>query len=1236
MADFSRRVFIGHLSAAAFAPWASDLLGEPAADAAAETPPPDSALPAAFPGHWETFGRRNLLRSEDAVVLQDGFAVDSGRWTDCTFSFRARAPQGAEQVQIWGGFRCRDRDSRYVFALRGGNNDDVYLARYAPDGGAEFLGIAPLGFHPEPGAWYTLRLVARGNRFHLYLNDETTPRISAQDAAPLWSEGGVSLGGGWLPVEFRGVAVRPLTQAEAAAFDAAGAGVRQPPAADREARRARQRAAYAPVTVSKLDAPRTEISLDGNWLFLPEQERADGAAPAQAVDCDDRSWHVMDVPNFWTPTLTWLHAESGFPGLGGIAESKGICDRLYAAELARLDGYTFPWRETRRAWYRHYVDLPNDPAALAGRRFALRFDAIAKVSEIWVNGIQVGENVGMFGEVNCDATRAMRPGRNVIAVHVIGRPERGPASDKVLGVAVTVEVTTAMLNSLPHGMYPNEAGGIWQPVALVVTQETWIDDLYVRPRLDGLDAELTIRTGDGAAAPEPWTISYTIRSKKDGTRLFASPKGKPERAGSDGTLHFSTPKLAPKLWSPREPNLYELEVTLRTSSGKVIDRRAVIFGFRTFEARNGRLLLNGRPFWLRGANHFPHALRPNDATLARRFLALAREGNVVATRTHTAPFSKTWLQAADEAGMLVSFEGTWPWLMLRGDPPDEDLLQAWKTEFAGMIRTHRNHPSLILWTVNNEMKFPGTDRGTPDLLKRKWTILSDMVKTMRSLDPTRPIVCDSSYLRSQVAKEYADLIQPSGFDDGDIDDDHSYFGWYDQSFFHLNPKIADGETFGRKRHWPGRPLISQEMSTGYARNDDGHPVRFYLFKHCTPQTLVGDDAYEHRNPALFLQRQAFLTKELAETFRRYDREDCSGILHFAYLSWFRDVWNADTLQPFAPYHGLKMALQPVLVSAELYGRHRYAGTRLPVPVCIANDASDGAPLPASRLVWELRTGNGRILLASGSAPVPPVPYYANSWVEIDVPIPERLPSPRVDAVLALRLESRGTVVSENAYDLALATRGWSFAGSGKAAGAIALLDPGARAPKALRERPGIAPIASLAVLRPGQSLVIAGADDVLHAPADAERLRGFLARGGRALLLDAGGALPALFPDRIKSYRTCAGEIATMHVAESPVFDGIAPLDLAWFEMGAGKLPRACRGVYRIDRTRNDAIALAEVVDRHGYLKQPGDVAAISGSPLLELRIGDGRVLASEMLLLAADEDPIAGRLLGNLLRQLD
>ncbi|MGH9344557.1 MAG: glycoside hydrolase family 2 protein [Terriglobia bacterium] len=1214
---FSRRTFLGQISAASLYLrswfWSSRLIGEPLPEALA-----GASFSSLYPGQWNTVGRVTPKWLKDSVILQDGFAMTNETWKDCDFRFRARAPQGTEEVQIWAGIRARDRDSRYAFGLRGGNNNDVYLARYAPDGGARFLGVAPLNFHPEPGVWYTLRVLVRGNRFQVYTEGHHLPSINVADEDALWSGGGIAIGGGWLPAEFRDIHVEEFQEDAQKLFDAAGDRVWLPAGFDREQRRVEERKKYTQARIEHFDAPRAEFSLDGKWLFMPVNNLAAGSTPA-AVELDDQTWHIMDVRHFWTPTLTWLHAETGFPYLHGVSAGKGISDKLWEVELRRLDNYTFDWKQTRAAWYRHYIDLPQD---LSGRRFVLCFDAIAKVAEVWVNGVKVASHIGMFGEVKCDVTAAIRPGRNLLAVYAVGSTDTSDAGKDVVGVAVSVEINESMLDSLPHGMYPGNAAGIWQPVRLIVTKNVAVDDVFVQPRLNGIDCELNITGSDSSA--ESIEMSYVVRSAKGGAVLYALPSSERMRVRTSASiLRFSTPSLAPKLWSPSEPNLYHLEITL-TSGDVVLDQLTVPFGFRTFKVENERLLLNGKPFWLRGANHFPHALRPNDKELARRFMQMARDGNVQMTRTHTAPFTETWLNAADEGGVAVSYEGTWPWLMLHGEPPSADLLYDWKQEFASLIRKYRNHPCILIWTVNNEMKFPTLDESKSDLLKRKWTILTGMMKDIRSIDPTRPVICSSSYCRENVAKEYADIIKPNGFDDGDIEDSHQYYGWYNSSFFHL----FEGQ-FGQRFSWPGRPLISQEMSTGYPQNDDGHPTRYYIFVDYTPQSLVGGEAYENRDPAIFLKRQAFITKELAETFRRADRKDCAGILHFAYVSWFKNVWDADSMRPFETYYQLKKALQPVLVSGELYGRHFYAGSTLAFRVCVANDALDGAMLPASQLSWDISYSGS--VIARGAKDVPSVPYYTNHWMNIEVQLPTVFSYPRANAMLTLRLESNGITYSENDYALTIGTQRWALEGI-KNTQNIALFDPRGQAPKLLRLARHQS-VTSMRGLDPRRPLIVTNGGAMQA--RDISELRHFVEVGGKALILEAGNLLCSMFPGQIDSYRPCEGEIATMALPESPVFEGIEPLDLAWFQPETGTIPRACRGMYRINRNSADVVALAEIVEAHGFLKQPEDVAEVSGSPLLKLRIGNGIVFASDMLLGTADNDPIAGKLLGNLVGAL-
>jgi beta-galactosidase len=1175
-------------------------------------------LPVDWPDHWTLIGRANVQTTPQSLVIAGGYAVNRAVYNDAQMSFRACAPASAGQVQIWAGFRYRDRDSRYVFALRGGNDNDIYLARYAPNGGAEFLGFAPLDFKPQLGVWYRLRVVTLGNRIQIFLNDEPLPRLNVVDPQAQWGRGSVLLGGGWLPTEFSDLQIEPLSDKDKADFLAIADQQWTAPAADKEALRQEEREHYIPVNIASLNSGRTDISLDGNWLFMPDDELPSGEMPFQP-DYDDRNWNVIQVPSFWNPALSWLHGETGFSNADEFSKTKGVAESLYVQRLKQCDSLTFNWRKTHAAWYRHYVNLPSD---LGNRHFEITFDAVAKICEVWVNGTKVGSHTGMFGQVKCDITKAVRPGQNIIAVHVISERRHNNNTNAVEGVAVTVDVTSAMLYSLPHGMFQDDVGGIWQPVTLTATAPIFVNDCFVEPGLHGADINLDLQ--NTLSQREPLELIYKITSAGDGQILYSNetPIYFLAKALAASQIKFATPDLEPKLWSPQDPNLYNLDIALE-EQGTTLDNYRVRFGFRTFSVDGNRFLLNGHPVWLRGADPFPNTLCPNDTVLAHRFMEIAHEGNVRVTRTHIVPFDSTWLDAADEEGVAVSYEGTWPWLMLRGDAPDDELIRDWRDEFISLIHEYRNHPSIILWTVNNEMKF---ESEAPDKIRKKWTILSDTIKAMRKADPTRPIVADSSYVRKRALRAYQQLVVPLGLDDGDVDDAHSYYGWYTGSFFNL----YDGQFNAQAT--PGRPLISQEMSTGYPNNDDGHPVRFYLFKDYVPQALVGDDAYENADPAIFLNRQALMTKELTETLRRTSHEAGAGVLLFSYLTWFQTPWIADNIKPWPAYDGLKAALQPVLVSAELYGRHFYSDTTIEARVCIVNNSEDHQATPECQLVWEFQH-DGKVL-SQGEAPVPSVGYYNNHWLNVEFNTPQNLPKPRIDGQLVLRLESHdGKILSENHYDVVLASLGW--AANHYESTHFVLWNPGGQDQEMgdLTELP-VTTTGSIQSVNP-TNIVVVALDGASLNPSDARDLKQFIFQGGRVLMIHPGNSLVNLFPDMVKNYESKNGEIVTMHIPESPVFSGIEPLDLAWFDRGNGRTPIACSGIYQIATGGPDISALADQCDLHGYLTKPADIQKFTGTPLVEIRFGQGRLIASEMNFESSTTDPISMRLLSNILNYL-
>ncbi len=1157
--------------------------------------------------------RQGVLSAKDAWA-----SFGQSGWRDYEVSFKARTPENEDQVQIWAAFRASTRDDRYILGLRGGIQNDLYLARLGYMGTDDHLALRHLDFDLRKGQWYTVRVQVAGDRIRVFLNDETLPRIDVRDEnSRLSPEGKVLLGGSWITTEFDDLKITGLNAADLSPGRVPLLEYRQA-SVDKEELRKKERASYKPLTAANTVNPRSVISLNGKWLFSPGYD-IKNAHEAIDPSVNDEAWHVLTVPVFWNPTREWLHGERY------NTESKGVSDNYYQKEIERCEAYTFDYKKTNVGWYRQWIELPSD---IKNRHLELDFDAVSKVAEVYINGKKAGDHIGMFGEFRIDATGLLKPGRNLVTVKVLRDYVTDiKDADKVTDIAVTVPVTNKMLKDLAHGFYDDDPAGIWQPVSLIITDPVRIEDVFIKPGLAGAAFEVTVKNHSGKQAL--FSISAQVISTDTKDKIYDNipVKRVQLKAGEERVIKYSVSGLNPQLWTPETPNLYNFSFALQ-SSGNEIDRKTIESGFRTFEARGDYFYLNGRKYWLRGGNHTPMSLAPNDTLLANRFCELMHDGNIMVTRTHTAPYDELWMTASDRKGVGVSYEGQWPWLMITSSMPDQNLIDLWKAEYFDLLKKYRNHPSLLFWTVNNEMKFYDND---PDFerTKLKMKIISDVVKKMREIDPTRPVCFDSNYRRNEkkFGKDFFKTI-----DDGDIDDQHWYVNWYHGSIF----SEFKGE-FQQKFKNPGRPLISQEMSTGYP-GETGHPTRFYSYVHQTPQTLVGNYSYEFADPSYFLKTHEFITKELAEALRRTN-DQAAGILHFALLTWFKDIYKADKITPHPTYYGMKQALQPVLVSAELWGRHFYAGEKLPVRFCIVNDNTDGAALPQTELHWSVIGEQGDTILA-GTQPVPVVPYYGRQWIEPSVMLPETLAAAKLNGKLVLKLLENGKPVSENDYDLLLADRNWLQSGRLKGRKITVVDLPGQVLPALdyagiIYQKAGNI----LAAIKQKPDILLLNGLNQENAPADQQiQIRSFVKKGGKVLLLNSADIAPSLYPQQIRSVLKDDGEIISMEIPESSVFDGIEPLDTRYFNNNQRENPFVCTASFRVNRGA-DIQSLASYSEVHGYLEgrisqRQDKLDQIKGYPIVKIS-DQGQIILSGVMLQKGTTDPVAGKLLVNMLNNL-
>ena len=518
--------------------------------------------------------------------------------------------------------------------------------------------------------------------------------------------------------------------------------------------------------------------------------------------------------------------------------------------------------------------------------------------------------------------------------------------------------------------------------------------------------------------------------------------------------------------------------------------------------------------------------------------------------------------------------------------------------------------------------------------KEKYRIISDVVKEMRRIDPTRPICFDSNYQAKGKDKKFgADFM--SSIDDGDIDDMHGYYNWYDYSVF----RFFNGE-FQKQFKVADRPLISQEMSTGYPNNETGHPTRSYQLIHQNPYTLIGYESYDWADPASFLKVQAFITGELAETLRR-SNDQASGIMHFALMTWFRQTYDYQNIEPYPTYYALKRALQPVLVSAELWGRNLYAGEKLPTRIYVVNDREDGTDLQPSLLRWEIQDESGKCL-ASGSEKIPAVKHYARYYAEPDIQLPANLPADKTKAKLVLKLTENGLPISANEYELLLTNKEWNV-GQVDPNKKIVLLDKDNTKTVFDFLNINYQPISSIKELLNSKLkadlCVISG----LTACTDEEKelIRAYQSKGGKLLFLNSKEAVKAIYPEYITGWIIpTEGDIVIMERNDAPVFNDIDVLELRYFNNNKREIPQACTATLKVHRHKN-VTELAGQMKIHAYIDggKPEDrierIESMRGLTMLQIADGKGEAMISTMCTEKATTDPVAGKLVVNMINCL-
>jgi beta-galactosidase len=442
--------------------------------------------------------------------------------------------------------------------------------------------------------------------------------------------------------------------------------------------------------------PARSIAFDEGWRFI-----RDSISGAESPDYDDSGWHKLDLPHDWS-----------IEDLPGQLPDQiaGPFSRQSAGATAT--GYAIGGE----GWYRKkFVPGKNE----INKRVSIHFDGVYMIADVWLNGHLLGTHYYGYTPFNFDLSPWLINGKpNTIAVRV-----RNPGRNSrwYSGSGIYRHVTLTVTNPLhiaQWGVYITTPGVSRQ--AAQVKLQTTVDNETGAAAL----ADIRIRILDPQGRP---------------TGKVQTQKLIPMGSGSDilQTLTLSSPQL----WSPDSPALYRAIVEV-WMNGKIIDRTATGFGIRSiqFDATQG-FRLNGRKMVLRGGclHHDNGPL--GSATIDRaeqRKVELMKANGFNAIRTSHNPPSAQFLDACDRLGILVIDEAFDMWQ--RGKNPDDYhrfFDQNWQQDLGSMIRRDRNHPSVIIWSIGNEIKERADSAGL--------VITKQLCDETHRLDPSRPTleaICD--------------------------------------------------------------------------------------------------------------------------------------------------------------------------------------------------------------------------------------------------------------------------------------------------------------------------------------------------------------------------------------------------------------------------------------------------------------------------------------------------------------
>lgn len=423
-------------------------------------------------------------------------------------------------------------------------------------------------------------------------------------------------------------------------------------------------------TFATANSPRQTTLIDNGWTFTLTPDSASSVKPFT---------RRVDLPHDWSVELSFdRNAPAGNDG-AYLPTGKGV--------------------------YTRTIDISE--ADTTKNRYALLFEGVYERWTLRVNGDSIGFRPYGYSTVIYDITPAIVPGKNEITVEVDNSNQRNSRWYTGSGIYRHVR----LIRTSPVAV---------APMSLFVTT----------PRISAAEALVSVDfTVNGLSASDKAKALLTV-TDAEGKQVATK-----ETTVATGENKVSLTVNDPQLWSPDSPSLYRLSLQI-DNNGSTADLVEQTFGIRSidFSPTEG-FRLNGKPMLINGACvHHDNGIlgaASFDAAEARK-VRLLKEGGFNAVRTSHNPPSPAFLDECDRQGLLVIDEAFDGWRDSKTENDYSLFFDEWAvTDVADMVRRDRNHPSIIAWSIGNEV----IERKKIEIV----TTARRLARECRRLDPTRPV-----------------------------------------------------------------------------------------------------------------------------------------------------------------------------------------------------------------------------------------------------------------------------------------------------------------------------------------------------------------------------------------------------------------------------------------------------------------------------------------------------------------